>query len=95
MLYSQGIRLEQLGVPAKDGTPVETDHRRIWQIFADHYYLFRGTPTGMWLNDELAAVFGIKHKLTSETAQAIYDEIEEKLAQQAFRPRALYERFNI
>ncbi|MDI9549442.1 MAG: glucuronate isomerase [Chloroflexota bacterium] len=95
MLYSQGIRLEQLGVPAKDGTPVETDHRRIWQIFADHYYLFRGTPTGMWLNDELAAVFGIKHKLTSETAQAIYDEIEEKLAQPAFRPRALYERFNI
>ena len=35
MLYSQGVALEDLGVPARDGTPVETDHRRIWQRFAE------------------------------------------------------------
>ena len=29
MLYSQGIPLEDLGVPRVDGGPVETDHRRI------------------------------------------------------------------
>ena len=46
MLYSQGIPLENLGIPRKDGGPVEKDHRRIWQIFAEHFYLFRGTPTG-------------------------------------------------
>jgi glucuronate isomerase len=50
MLYSQGVPLEDLGVPARDGTPVEQDHRRIWQRFADHFYLFRATPTGLWLS---------------------------------------------
>src|SRR5215467_10478076 len=28
MLYSQGIELEQLGIPALDGSRVEEDHRR-------------------------------------------------------------------
>src|SRR5512136_1781024 len=50
MLYSQGIPPEQLGVPRRDGGPVETDHRQIWQIFAENFYLFLGTPSGMWLN---------------------------------------------
>jgi glucuronate isomerase len=95
MLYSQGIRLEQLGIPARDGTPVESDHRRVWQTFADHYYLFRGTPTGMWLNDELYDVFGVRERLDGASAQRIYDQIAEKLTQPEFRPRALYERFNI
>ncbi len=95
MLYSQGISLEDLGVPRTDGGEVEINHRRIWQRFADHFYLFRGTPTGLWLNDELHTLFGISEKLTSETAQEIYDEIEEKLARPEFRPRALYESFRI
>ncbi|MFN8499654.1 MAG: glucuronate isomerase [Anaerolineae bacterium] len=95
MLYSQGIPLESLGIPRADGGPTEQDHRKIWQIFADHFYLFRGTPTGAWLTDELVNVFGIEAKLTSETAQAIYDELAAKLATAAFRPRALFERFNI
>ena len=95
MLYSQGIALEQLGVPRTDGGPVETDHRKIWQTFADHYYLFRGTPTGMWLADEFYNVFGVRQKLNSATAQAIYDQIAECLTKPEFRPRALFERFNI
>jgi glucuronate isomerase len=95
MLYSQGIRLEDAGVPRVDGGPVEQDHRKIWQIFADHFYLFRGTPSGMWINHELVDVFRITEKLNSETALAIYDQIADKLATPKFRPRALYERFNI
>ncbi|RME81803.1 MAG: glucuronate isomerase [Caldilineae bacterium] len=95
MLYSQGIPLEALGIPRRDGGPVETDHRKIWQLFADHFYLFRGTPTGVWLASEFVEVFGIEEKLTSETAQLIYDQIEACLQQPEFRPRALYERFNI
>ncbi|HXF61513.1 MAG TPA: glucuronate isomerase [Caldilineaceae bacterium] len=95
MLYSQGIPLERLGIPPRDGSPVESDHRKVWQLFADHYYLFRGTPTGMWLNHELYDVFGVRQKLGPDTAQAIYDQIAEKLAEPAYRPRALYERFNI
>src|SRR5205085_11207135 len=57
MLYSQGIALESLGVPRVDGGKVEKNHRIIWQIFADNFYLFRGTPTGMWLAHELLDVF--------------------------------------
>jgi glucuronate isomerase len=95
MLYSQGIRLEALGIPRKDGEPVETDHRKIWQIVCDHWQVFRGTPTGMWLRDELRDVFGIEKKINSGNAQDIYDAIAAKLATPEFRPRAMFERFNI
>ena len=63
MLYSQGVPLEALGVPSLDGTPVETDSRRIWRRFAEHMPLFRGTPSGCWLRHELADVFGIDEPL--------------------------------
>ncbi|MGQ9491694.1 MAG: glucuronate isomerase [Anaerolineae bacterium] len=95
MLYSQGIPLESLGIPRRDGGPVETDHRKIWQVFADHFYLLRGTPSGIWLTYELREVFGIRQKLTGATAQAIYDEVADKLARPEYRPRALFERFKI
>lgn len=95
MLYSQGIPMESLGVPRIDGGEVETDHRKIWQTFADNFYLFRGTPSGVWLVHELQDVFGIEQKLTGTTAQAIYDQIADLLKTPAFRPRALYEQFNV
>jgi glucuronate isomerase len=95
MLYSQGISLESLGIPRVDGGPVEGDHRKIWQVFAENFFLFRGTPTGIWLAQELIEVFGIEEKLTAATAQAIYDQIEAQLATPEFRPRTLFERFNI
>lgn len=95
MLYSQGIPMEMLGIPRRDGGEVEQDHRKIWQIFGEHFYLFRGTPTGMWLNHELHDVFGIEDKLTGESAQDIYDQIVARLAQPEFRPRRLFEQFNI
>lgn len=95
MLYSQGISLENLGIPRRDRGPIEKDHRKVWQIFADHFHLFRGTPTGIWLADELSSVFGVEEKLTGQNAQSIYDQIEVKLKLPEFRPRALFKRFNI
>ncbi|MDX1991369.1 MAG: glucuronate isomerase [bacterium] len=95
MLFSQGVSLESLGVSRSDGGEVESDHRKIWQTFADHFYLFRGTPTGMWLAHELTEVFGISEKLNGHNAQAIYDQLEGKLKSPEFSPRALYQRFNI
>lgn len=95
MLYSQGVPLEDLGIPRRDGGPVETDHLKIWQTFADHFYLFRGTPSGSWLAHELYEVFGIKQKLNGATARAIYEELVHKLGQSEYRPRALFERFKI
>ena len=58
MLFSQGVRLEDLGVSTLDGSPVETDPRAIWRRFAEHYYLFRGTPTRLWLDHVLEHLFG-------------------------------------
>ncbi len=95
MLYSQGVSLEALGIPRQDGGVVEKDHRKIWQIFADHFYLFRGTPTGIWLTYELAKIFKVKTKLTSQTAQAIYDELEEKMKLPDYQPRRLFDLMNI
>ena len=95
MLYSQGISLERMGIPTLDGSEVETDHRRIWQVFGENFHLFRGTPTGMWLTQELHSVFGVDEKLNSESAQSIYDHIDEQLKKPEFRPRSLFERFNI
>jgi glucuronate isomerase len=95
MLYSQGIRLEELGIPTRDGSSVATDPRRIWQTFADNYYLFRGTPTGVWLDYELYDLFGVDVHLTGDTASRIYDEIRERLSSAEYLPRALFERFNI
>jgi glucuronate isomerase len=95
MLYSQGVPMEKLGIPRRDGGKVERDHRKVWQTFAEHFHLFRATPTGMWLNDELFSVFGVEEKLCGESAQRVYDQIEAKLASPEFRPRKLFERFNI
>jgi glucuronate isomerase len=95
MLYSQGVRLEQLGIPRQDGASVEQDPRKIWKLFAENWYLFRGTPTRLWLEHSLENLFGITERLGPENADRIYDRISEHLGRPEFRPRALYERFNI
>ncbi len=91
MLYSQGIPLERLGI----GQSKIEDPRAVWKIFAEHYYLFRGTPTRLWLNYAFQELFGLHKPLTPETADLYFDTIQEKLATPAFLPRALYERFRI
>lgn len=95
MLLSQGIELERLGVPRTDGSPVETDGRRIWQLFAENFHLFRGTPSRLWMDYVLSNLFGFEEPLSADNADRAYDTIAEKLATPAFRPRALYERFGI
>lgn len=95
MLYSQGVTLESLGIPTVNGTEVEQDPRKIWQIFGENFHLFAGTPTVLWLNHEFSEVFGVKEKLSGETAISIYDHISEQLRSPDFLPRALFERFDI
>jgi len=94
MLYSQGIDLDALRVPRKDGVPA-TDPRSAWRVFASNYHLFRGTPSRMWLDHVFAEVFGIDRLLSAETADSYYDTITDALATPAFRPRALFDRFKI
>src|SRR5580765_2410766 len=99
MLYSQGVRLEDLGIPrradATEGGSIETDARKIWRIFAAHFHLFRGTPTRLWLDHAFHESFGVRERLTPESADRIFDQINACLAKPEYRPRALFERFNI
>ncbi|MEL6683803.1 MAG: glucuronate isomerase [Pseudomonadota bacterium] len=95
MLISQGVRYEDLGVAPRDGSGYQTDPREVWQTFAQHYYLFRATPTRMWIDHALQHVFDISEELTPETAGASYDQIAAALSQPGFRPRALYNRFGV
>jgi glucuronate isomerase len=95
MLYSQGIALEDLGIPRRDGGAVEQDARKIWRTFAAHYPLFRGTPTRIWLDHAFHEVFGVREPLSSDSADRVFDHINAALARPEFRPRALFERFNI
>jgi glucuronate isomerase len=95
MLFSQGVSLDELGIPPLDGAPVERDGRRIWRRFAEHYHLFRGTPTRLWMDYVLSSLFGVDEPLCAATADTSYDSIAERLAKPEYRPRALFERFNI
>jgi glucuronate isomerase len=95
MLFSQGVPLDELGVKRLDGGAVETDGRKIWRRFAENYHLFRGTPTRLWLDYVLEQVFGIHEPLTATTADEHYDLIATRLQTDDYRPRALFERFNI
>ncbi|MBN1380568.1 MAG: glucuronate isomerase [Deltaproteobacteria bacterium] len=95
MLYSQGIPLERLGIPRTDGGETQGNPREIWRLFAEHYYLFRGTPSRLWFEHVLYFVFGIEKRLSLQTADFIYDRLEEALSRPPFRVRSLFDRFNI
>ncbi|HEX8526028.1 glucuronate isomerase [Allosphingosinicella sp.] len=94
MLYSQGVPLDRLGVAGRSG-PSGADSREAWRLFASHYYLFRGTPSRLWLDHVFADLFGFEVALEAATADLYFDRIAEALARPDFRPRALFERFNI
>jgi glucuronate isomerase len=97
MLYSQGVSLESLGIPQVDGKEqaAQTDPREVWRIFAKHYYLFRGTPTRLWLDYSFSTLFGLTERLSPKNADEYYDIIARKLQTPEFLPRALFERFRI
>ena len=95
MLFSQGVPLEKLGMPRADGGAVETDPRAIWRLFAEYYHLFRATPSRLWLDHTFERLFGLNVPLSASTADYYYDTINARLKEDDYRPRALYERFNI
>ena len=95
MLFSQGVRPAELGVPTVNGEEVQRDGREIWRTFARHWHLFRGTPSRLWLEQTFTGVFGVDTPLGPDTADEVYDALATKLAEPEFRPRALFEQFNI
>lgn len=90
MLYSQGVSLDALGIRNPGADPRES-----WRLFAQNYHLFRGTPSRMWMDWVFAEAFGFDVQFSAETSDLYYDRITDALATDAFRPRALFDRFGI
>ena len=98
MLYSQGVSLDRLGIPEQGESPGSAqspEPREVWRIFAENYYLFRGTPTRLWLDHTFSELFGLAERLSATNADRYYDVISEALLTPRFRPRALYDEFGI
>ncbi|MBB3035054.1 glucuronate isomerase [Alteriqipengyuania lutimaris] len=90
MLYSQGIALRALGISGSGADP-----RASWRILAENYHLFRATPSRIWLDWVFAEAFGIDVRLDASTADFYFDTITDKLQQDDFRPRALFDRYGL
>jgi glucuronate isomerase len=95
MLYSQGVGLGDLGIGSVHGTGLVADPRTAWRTFAEHYHLFRGTPSRLWLDHAFVTVFDLDVRLSRATADLYFDRIAERLARPDYRPRALFDRFRI
>jgi glucuronate isomerase len=93
LLHAGGVPLGDLGV-GRTELP-EAESRRTWRLLCENWQLFRGTPSRYWLESELADIFDVTVVPSARTADAIYDQVAELLAKDAYRPRALFERFGI
>jgi glucuronate isomerase len=95
LMYSQGVRLEALGVDPVHGQATAVEGRQVWRELAEHYTLFSGTPSKLWLDHTLAAVFEVDEPLVPATADDLYDHLASCFTSDEFSPRALFDRFGI
>ena len=95
MLFSQGIDLSELGLSSIDNNVSIKKPRDVWRTFAKNYFLFRGTPTRIWLDYVFENLFDLKETLNKNNSDLYYDVIDEKLKQKNFLPRNLFNQFNI
>ena len=94
LLRSRGITYDALGVPRKDGAPV-ADARSAWRALCEHWSLFAGTPSELWLNHSLSQFFGIEEPLSEKTADTTYELITDKLQSPELRPLAVLDRASV
>jgi len=93
LLHASGVPLDALGVG--QGPLSESAARAAWRLLCSHWDLYRGTPVRYWLESELVEIFGVTVRPSAATADAIYDHLVERLSQDAYKPRALFDRFKI
>jgi glucuronate isomerase len=95
LIHAAGVPLERLGVRERAGGAAAVSPREVWRTFCEHWDLFAGTATGYWLAVELVELFGVEEEPCAQNADRLYDAISAALATDAFRPRALFERFRV
>jgi len=93
LLHASGVPLDALGVGR--GQLAEAEAREVWRLLCSHWDVYRGTPVRFWLEAELAEIFEVSVRPSAQTADAIYDQVADRLAKDGYRPRALYDRFRI
>lgn len=93
LLHADGVALEDLGVG--QGPLSERAARRAWRLLCEHWHVFRGTPVRYWLDAEMAEIFRVSERPSAGSADRLFDALSARLAEAAYRPRALYERFAI
>jgi glucuronate isomerase len=94
LLHASGVPLDALGVGR--GPLPEAEARQVWRLLCGHWDAYRGTPVRFWLEAELAGIFDVSVRPSAETADAIYDQVADRLTKEDdYRPRALYDRFRI
>jgi glucuronate isomerase len=93
LLHASGVPLDALGVGR--GQLAEAEAREVWRLLCSHWDVYRGTPVRYWLEAELAEIFEVSVRPSAQTADAIYDQVADRLAKDGYRPRALYDRFRI
>ena len=93
LLHAHGVDLADLGV-GRESFDTE-DSRRAFRILCEHWSAYRGTPVRFWLDAQLADIFGVTVRPSADTADAIYDQIADRLGRPEFRARALFDRFGI
>jgi glucuronate isomerase len=87
LLHADGVALDELRPPAEP--------RAIWRRLCEHWPALAGTVVRLWLELILHDVLGVRVVPAAATADALFDELSERLALPESRPRALYGRVGI
>jgi glucuronate isomerase len=93
LLHAAGVPLTALGVGRTDLDDGQS--RQVWRTLCSHWHLFRGTPSRYWLETTLADLFDVTARPSAQTADDIYDQVAQRLDEDDYRPRALFDRFGI
>ena len=78
MLHAHGVELSALGVA--QATMTEQESRDAFRLLCSHWSAYRGIRVRYWLDDQLAAIFGVTVRPSAESADQIYDQVASCLA---------------
>jgi len=93
LLHASGVGLDTLGVGR--ASLGEDEARAAWRVLCSHWAVFAATPVRYWLTEQLVGIFGVTARPGPDSADELFDQISARLAEPAFRPRALLARFGI
>lgn len=93
LMHSHGVPLSDLGVA--QGDLDETASRAAFRKLCEHWGIYAGTNVRHWLEAEFVDIFGITERPTADNADRLYDQVAAWIADEAHRPRALMDAFDI